>query len=93
MELVQGDSLKDVIEQLKNGDDIYKARYPLEGLLGIFNKVCDAVAYAHSCNVLHLDIKPDNIRVGQFGEVFLCDWGLAHVGISEDAHANRKQWS
>ncbi|VGO18668.1 serine/threonine protein kinase [Pontiella sulfatireligans] len=85
MELVPGDSLKDIIQKLKDGDASYKTQYPLETLLGIFNKVCDAVAYAHSCNVLHLDIKPDNIRVGQFGEVFLCDWGLAHVGIDETA--------
>lgn len=85
MELVPGDSLQDIIQNLKDGDASYKTQYPLETLLGIFNKVCDAVAYAHSCNVLHLDIKPDNIRVGQFGEVFLCDWGLAHVGIHETA--------
>ncbi|VGO15399.1 Serine/threonine-protein kinase PknD [Pontiella desulfatans] len=81
MELVPGDSLKDIIDKLAEGDKTYEKRYPLGTLLGIYNKVCDAVAYAHSCNVLHLDIKPDNIRVGQFGEVFLCDWGLAHVGL------------
>jgi hypothetical protein len=52
----------------------------MAALLDIFLKVCDAVAYAHSREVLHLDIKPDNIRVGQFGEVFLCDWGLSRVG-------------
>ncbi|MDF7822717.1 serine/threonine-protein kinase [Pontiellaceae bacterium B12227] len=85
MELVPGDSLKDIILNLKNGDASYKTQYPLETLLGIFNKVCDAVAYAHSCKVLHLDIKPDNIRVGQFGEVLLCDWGLAHVGLDNNS--------
>lgn len=79
MELVPGDSFKDIIQKLKHGNAAYKIQYPVEILLGIFNKVCDAVAYAHSRNVLHLDIKPDNIRVGHFGEVFLCDWGLASV--------------
>lgn len=79
MELVPGDSLKDIIKKLKAGDLPYPVQYTQEVLLGIFNKVCDAVAYAHSRGVLHLDIKPDNIRVGQFGEVFLCDWGLARI--------------
>jgi len=51
----------------------------LEDLLDMLLKVCDAVAYAHSANVLHLDIKPDNIHVGAFGEVFLIDWGLAKI--------------
>ena len=46
-------------------------------LLESFVKVCDAISYAHSKNVLHLDIKPENIQVGEFGEVIVCDWGLA----------------
>jgi hypothetical protein len=53
-------------------------------LLEIFLKVCDAVSYAHSRGVIHRDIKPDNIMVGQFGEVYLMDWGLAKVD-REDA--------
>ncbi|WP_168432973.1 serine/threonine-protein kinase [Pontiella sulfatireligans] len=79
MELIPGDSLGDIIDQLKSENPDYKVHYGLKTMLSIFNKVCDAVAYAHSRNVLHLDIKPDNIRVGQFGEVFLCDWGLSRV--------------
>lgn len=85
MELIPGDSLRDIIHELKKGNASYKTQYPLETLLGIFSKVCDALSYAHSREVLHLDIKPDNIRVGQFGEVFLCDWGLARVIHEEKA--------
>jgi len=87
MELVRGDSLKTIIEKLKEGDEEYKQNYPLEVLLNIFIKICNAIAYAHSRHVLHLDIKPDNIRVGTFGEVFVCDWGLARVlndGVSTE---------
>ena len=79
MELVPGDSLKSIIGKLRDGDEPYRKSYTLKVLLDIFVKVCDAIAYAHSRNVLHLDIKPDNIRVGAFGEVLVCDWGLARV--------------
>jgi hypothetical protein len=54
-------------------------RAELHHLLQIFGKVCDAVAYAHSRGVLHLDLKPDNIQVDDFGEVLVCDWGLGKI--------------
>ncbi|VGO12593.1 Serine/threonine-protein kinase PknD [Pontiella desulfatans] len=79
MELLPGDSLKDILDRLRAGDAQYRKNYPLDILLGIFQKICDAIAYAHSRQVLHLDMKPENIRVGTFGEVFVCDWGLAKV--------------
>jgi serine/threonine protein kinase len=79
MELISGDSLKEIIQKLREGDASYKRDYPLDILLNMYLKVCDAIAYAHARHVLHLDIKPDNIRVGKFGEVFICDWGLARV--------------
>ncbi|MCK6491340.1 MAG: serine/threonine protein kinase, partial [Planctomycetes bacterium] len=49
----------------------------LEQNLRILLKVCDAVGHAHSKGVLHRDLKPDNIMVGDFGEVLVLDWGLA----------------
>ena len=79
MELIPGDSLKTILRKLRKGDEAYRRAYPLNVLLNIFRKVCDAIAFAHARNVLHLDIKPDNIRVGEFGEVLVCDWGLARV--------------
>jgi eukaryotic-like serine/threonine-protein kinase len=47
--------------------------------LNIFLRVCDAVAFAHSRGVVHRDLKPDNIMVGNFGEVYLMDWGIAKL--------------
>ena len=45
--------------------------------LGVFLRVCEAVAFAHAHGVIHRDVKPENIMVGQFGEVLVLDWGVA----------------
>lgn len=74
MKLVQGETLEDQMRTL--GDDALKAR-ELERLLDIVIKVCDAVSFAHSRGVLHLDLKPDNVMVGSFGQVYVMDWGIA----------------
>jgi serine/threonine protein kinase len=84
MDLKLGDSLSDIITKLEGSLEGYSEKYPLEEMLGIFIKVCNAVSYSHSQGILHLDIKPDNIQVGDHGEVLLCDWGLArYTGDSQ----------
>lgn len=47
--------------------------------LNIFIGICEGMAYAHSRHILHLDLKPRNILVGEFGEVLISDWGLGKV--------------
>jgi serine/threonine-protein kinase len=45
--------------------------------LRIFERVCEAVAFAHARRILHRDLKPDNVMIGSFGEVMVMDWGVA----------------
>lgn len=56
----------------------------LNEALQIFLKICEAISYAHSHNVVHLDLKPANIQIGRFGRVVVCDWGLSTVLGEED---------
>ncbi len=79
MKRVNGRSLGAILKDLRKEDPEALREYPLDRLLLIFRKVCDAVAFAHSKGVLHRDLKPDNIMVGEFGEVLVMDWGLAVI--------------
>ena len=79
MKLVQGVTLHDILHRLKAGDAATVTKYPLNALLTVFQKVCDAVAFAHSQGIIHRDLKPQNIMVGEFGEVLVMDWGLAKI--------------
>ena len=45
--------------------------------LGILSQLCNAIAFAHSRGIAHRDMKPDNVMIGEFGEVYLIDWGVA----------------
>ncbi len=65
-------------------DQYVRPEHELPERLRLFQKVCEAVAFAHSRGVLHRDLKPENIMVGAFGEVLVMDWGLAKV-LAEDA--------
>ena len=77
MKFVKGTTLDDVLRGIRNGRQKTIEKYPLGTLLTIFQKVCDAVAFAHSKSIVHRDLKPENIMIGSFGEVLVMDWGLA----------------
>jgi serine/threonine-protein kinase len=57
----------------------------LRGLLTAFVGVCNAVGYAHSRGVIHRDLKPQNVVLGDYGEAIVLDWGLARILDAPDA--------
>jgi serine/threonine-protein kinase len=76
MKLVQGKSLD---RWLRDPDRVPGTSERLVDGLEILVKVCDAIAYAHDRGVVHRDLKPDNIMVAGFGQVYVMDWGLARL--------------
>jgi serine/threonine protein kinase len=65
--------------------DYLKRPTSLGERLRIFERICEAVAFAHANRILHRDLKPDNVMVGSFGEVMVMDWGVAKALAPEEA--------
>jgi eukaryotic-like serine/threonine-protein kinase len=70
MKLVRGARLDEFVQQ----------GVSLPDRLRIFQRICEPVAFAHARGVMHCDLKPSNIMVGEFGEVLVMDWGTPGAG-------------
>ncbi|MDB4962493.1 MAG: Serine/threonine protein kinase PrkC, regulator of stationary phase [Myxococcales bacterium] len=80
MKKLAGTTLADILK-LGDGRD---AKYPRQRLLRALADVCLAVELAHTRGFVHRDLKPDNIMLGDFGETYVLDWGVAKVNGEDD---------
>ena len=77
MKRIQGETLQSILRHMTEDREGYRKKYNLPRLVDIFMGVCQGVSYAHRKGILHCDLKPGNVMVGDFGEVLVMDWGLA----------------
>ncbi len=74
---IEGDSWTTLMHDAELLGERFGVRDVLDWNLNVLSQVCQAVRFAHSRDILHRDLKPDNVMVGAFGEVYLVDWGIA----------------
>ncbi len=89
MKKLTGITLAKVLEDANNARDSQsdlgkKSEWTLQRILRAFVEVCLAVEFAHFRGVVHRDLKPDNIMLGDFGEVYVLDWGVAKIAGEHD---------
>ncbi len=87
MKRLRGMTLEQILTAQQRGDASALEQHSRRKLLGVFATVCHAIEFAHARGVLHRDLKPSNIMLGDFGEVYVLDWGVARVAGAPD-HAD-----
>ena len=97
MKEIEGRTLKEVITSLHkvSHDGIWRSTndgWTLRRLITVFVGVVETISYAHSKGVIHRDLKPNNIMIGNYGEVWVVDWGIAKIVSSHSTNeSNRVQ--
>ena len=92
MKLVRGREMSEVLGERRE-HPAAAAAWPLVRLVGVLIQVCNGMAFAHSKNVIHRDLKPGNVMLGDFGEVLVMDWGLGKVLVDEVGEDGRDSGS
>ncbi|MCA9598684.1 MAG: serine/threonine protein kinase [Myxococcales bacterium] len=79
MKRVKGHTIEQILSGLRAGDEEIREEYTRRKLLSALGRVCLTIAFAHSRGVVHRDLKPANVMLGDFGEVYVLDWGVAKI--------------
>jgi eukaryotic-like serine/threonine-protein kinase len=79
MKCVHGLTLEQILSGLAKAEPAIVGRFSRRKLLRALASVCLAVDFAHSRGVIHRDLKPGNLMLGDFGEVYVLDWGVAKL--------------
>ena len=95
MKLINGCPLHNYISDMvrhydRDGFSPREEQRSLNYRLELFLSVCDALEYAHNRNIMHCDLKPENIMIGEYHEAYLMDWGLAR--LINDPKFDPKTW-
>lgn len=77
MKYIEGETLEDVIKRLKDGDEETHNQYGQEKRAELILQILRVLVSAHKQNIIHRDIKAENIMIGTAGEAYLMDWGIA----------------
>jgi serine/threonine-protein kinase len=87
MKEIRGRTLRDAIEEVHEVSSrvwrVAPSGWSFRRLMETYLKICEAIAYTHKKGVVHRDLKPDNIMLGDLGEVLVVDWGLVKVAGRE----------
>jgi len=83
MKRLAGTDMHERLRRLRAGDVVDEAA-ERRILLRAFVDVCNATHFAHEKKIIHRDLKPANVMLGDYGEVYILDWGVAHAADAED---------
>ena len=93
MKRIDGFTLKEVLDSLRRRDSTYEATWTVPHAVSVILRVAQALAFAHDRGVVHRDVKPANVMIGDYGEVLLLDWGVARVlGRATEGHEQVATW-
>ena len=95
MKLVRGRPFQTYLAELvrhydRDGFSAAEEKRSLDYRLEVFLTICDALEYAHNRNIMHCDLKPENIMIGEYHEAYLMDWGLAQP--IDDPEFDPEKW-
>ncbi|MBX7195840.1 MAG: serine/threonine protein kinase [Sandaracinaceae bacterium] len=77
MKRVRGLTLSRILHGLHQNEEAFVKKFPRRRLIAAMLQVSRAIHYAHTRGVVHRDLKPSNVMIGDFGEVYVLDWGLS----------------